>query len=229
MVRCVTTLTCPAPNTSSLLNFNTPFFGSARYAPEMYESASATVANVRVTPKLTLPESHRTCSPSTRSAPTYSRNTAPGVSAKTKLDFLQSGVPGLDFETEGRKVVDGDTAARADYYRRVTEPNRFYGGIGVKRLEDALRKGFSCEHMLALCDEALAAVTPQDVPLFIGRKSIALTRLERFKEAEQLLLTSAATTNASLRRTYLGMLGDFYADRATRYYAEPYAPMLWRA
>ena len=154
---------------------------------------------------------------------------APGVSAKTKLDFLQAGVPGLDFETEGRKVAEGDTGARSDYYRRVTEPNRFYGGIGVKKLEDALRKGVSCEHMLALCDEALASVPPQDVPLFIGRKSIALTRLERFKEAEQLLLTSAATTNASLRRTYLGMLGDFYADRATRYYAEPYAPMLRKA
>ncbi len=152
----------------------------------------------------------------------------PGVSAITKLDLLDAGVPGLDFATEGRKVADGDAAVRTEYYRRLTDPNRFYGGRD-KSLDKVLRKDFSCERLLELCDEALARTEPRDAPTFIGRKSVALTRLERFEEAEQLLLTSAAITNAYLRRTYLGMLGEFYAGRAERYYTGPYVPMLRKA
>ena len=42
--------------------------------------ASASVPKIRVVPNETVPESQRTRSPSTRSAPTYSRMTAPGDS-----------------------------------------------------------------------------------------------------------------------------------------------------
>ena len=150
----------------------------------------------------------------------------PGLPALARLDLLEAGIPGLDYEKDGLKAVANDPAALEKYYRRLTEPSR-YRDVETS-IGKALNPEFSREHWLELCDKAIAAC-PGRADDYRMRKADALVALGRAAEAEQLLFDGAATTNVAVRRSYLGKLGEFYSGRATRYYLDPAASPLRKA
>ena len=151
---------------------------------------------------------------------------APGLPAIARLELLEAGIPGLDYEKDGLKAVANDPAALAKYYMALTEPNR-YRDI-EKNIGKSLDPAYSREHWLELCDKAIAAC-PGRADDYRMRKADALVALGRAAEAEQILFDGAATTNVAVRRAYLGKLGDFYKDRATRYYLDPAASPMRKA
>ena len=152
-----------------------------------------------------------------------------GLTDATRLDLLEMGIPGLDFEKEGIKVAGTNAALRAKYYERCLDHLQKATGY-LNRGGNPLWYGQSSEHKLELAEMALAdkAVVDKNGQ-FAKRKVEALKELERFDEAEQYLLGLAASTNSYRRSSSLANLGDFYAERAKRCGSEPYAPILEKA
>ena len=109
----------------------------------------------------------------------------------------------------------GDERLRREYYsRRISSmvyANRGRGTIDPEKGPDA---------RLKLIDQM------EKDPAFAKKPDVADYRCEclidlgRFDAAEQLMLERAATTNVAVRKVWLNRLGDFYNDRAERYYAD---------
>ena len=152
-----------------------------------------------------------------------------GLTDATRLDLLDMGIPGLDFEKEGIKVAGTNASLRAKYYERCLD--RLQKATGYQnRGGNPLWYGQSSEHKLELAEMALAdkAVTDRNGQ-FAKRKVEALKELERFGEAEQYLLELAASTNGYRRSTSLANLGEFYAERAKRCGSEPDSTLLMKS
>ena len=152
-----------------------------------------------------------------------------GLTDAARLDLLEMGIPGLDFEKEGIKVAGTNAALRAKYYERCLDHLQKATGY-QNRGGNPLWYGQSSEHKLELAEAALAdkAIADRNGQ-FAKRKVEALKELERFDEAEQYLLGLAASTNSYRRSSSLANIGDFYSERARRCGSEPYAPILEKA
>ncbi len=153
----------------------------------------------------------------------------PALQPADKLDLLDMGIPGLDFEQEGVKVAGTNAALRAKYYERCLD--RITKASGYQnRGGNPLRYGQSNEHKLEVAEMALAdkGVTDRNGQ-FAKRKVEALKGLERFEEAEQFLLDLAASTNVKRRATASADLGEFYAERARRCASDPEPTLLMKA
>ncbi len=152
-----------------------------------------------------------------------------GLTDAARLDLLDMGIPGLDFEKEGIKVAGTNAALRAKYYERCLD--RITKASGYQnRGGNPLRYGQSNEHKLEVAEMALAdkGVTDRNGQ-FAKRKVEALKGLERFEEAEQFLLDLAASTNVKRRATASADLGEFYAERARRCASDPEPTLLAKA
>ena len=152
-----------------------------------------------------------------------------GLTDANRLDLLDMGIPGLDFEKEGIKVAGTNAALRAKYYERCLD--RLQKAAGYQnRGGNPLWYGQSSEHKLELAEMALAdKAVPDRNGQFAKRKVEALKELERFNEAEQFLLELAASTNSHRRATSLANLGEFYAERAKRCGSDPDPTLLMKS
>ena len=153
----------------------------------------------------------------------------PALQPADKLDLLDMGIPGFDFEQEGIKVAGTNAILRAKYYERCLD--RIVKAAGYQnRGGNPLRYGQSNEHKLEVAEMALAdkGVTDRNGQ-FAKRKVEALKGLERFEEAEQFLLELAASTNVKRRATASADLGEFYVERARRCASDPEPTLLMKA
>lgn len=146
----------------------------------------------------------------------------PGASAATRLNLLKGGISGLDYETEGWKLVEKEPKLQQTYFWELIDRTRF----GTSGLNEA----GSAEHRLAVCEKAIALLGKDAMGgAFVSAKANTLRRLGRDADAEKVLLETIATTNARPRAAAERALGEFYAAVAQRYYAEPDAPTLRKA
>ena len=132
--------------------------------------------------------------------------------------------PAFDIAAEGWKIVADVPDLHGRYYEGIL-PRRPIGQSTT--LDPAL----SSEHVLEICRKALddPAVTGGRRQTLQGREVDALIDLGREAEAEQRLLSLAATTDQRLRAMWSRRLGDFYVERARRYYRPSHAPTLLKA
>ena len=141
----------------------------------------------------------------------------PGADAALRLQLLKEGVAGLDYETDGWKLVEKESKQlQQAYFWELIDRTRF----GTSGIEEA----GSGEHRLAICEKAIAALGPGAMNgAFVGAKATTLLRLGRVDEAEKVLLQRLkdAGGNPRLRYTAYESLTDFCRGRAKRYYAEP--------
>lgn len=121
---------------------------------------------------------------------------------------------GFDAEAEMRKCADGDAELLSEVLRRVVQRiGRAQRGAGAK-----LKYSMSHEHVVELCDEALALPVERNREGFAEEKAKALEAMERYGEAEQIYLAQAATTDDRVRARWCQKLGDYYVRTAERYY-----------
>jgi tetratricopeptide (TPR) repeat protein len=154
----------------------------------------------------------------------------PALKPSDKLDLLDMGIPGLDFEKEGLAVAGTNGVLRARYYERCLDRISKANGY-QNRGGNQLWYGQSDEHKLEVAEAALAdaAIPENKKGAFVKRKIEALKGLERFAEAESYLLEQAATTNNQRRAPFLVDLGDFYVERARRCASKPEPSLLEKA
>jgi tetratricopeptide (TPR) repeat protein len=143
----------------------------------------------------------------------------PGLRPARRLDLTERYADwgfesGFDEEAEMRACAGGDPELLSEVLRRV-----------IQRIGRAQRKGFSRlkyaysrEHVVELCDEGLALPTERHRATFIEEKAKALEDMERYREAEEIYLAQAATTDNRRRASWCQKLGDFYVRTAERYY-----------
>ena len=154
----------------------------------------------------------------------------PALTPSDKLDLLDMGIPGLDFEKEGLKVAGTNGLLRARYYDRnldrITKASGYQNRGG-----NQLWYGQSDEHKLEVAEAALAdaAIPEGKKGIFVKRKIEALKGLERFDELEKYLVERTATTNSGPFAAASAALGEFYAERAKRLGGAPDAALLEKA
>ena len=141
----------------------------------------------------------------------------PGADAALRLQLLKEGVAGLDYETDGWKLVEKESKLlQQTYFWELIDRTR----IGTSGIEES----GSAEHRLAVCEKAIATLGPGAMNgAFVSAKATTLLRLGRVDEAERTLQQRLrdAGDNPRLRYTAYESLTDFYRGRAKRYYAEP--------
>lgn len=154
----------------------------------------------------------------------------PGLTEANKLGLLGRGIPGMDFEKDGWKLIADKPELHAWFYRTCFEAISRATGWQNKG-GNPLAYGQSDEHKLELADKAIAdaGIGERDKGMFYDKKLEALVGLERFDEAEQFLHSRAASTNSWQRAEASAKLGDFYVDRSARYYGDPNPALLQKA
>ena len=154
----------------------------------------------------------------------------PGLTEAEKLSLLNRGLPGMDFEKDGWKLIADKPELHAWYYRLCFEAISKATGWQNKG-GNPLSYAQSDEHKLELAEKAIddTGIRERDKSLFYDKKLEALVGLERFDEAEQFLHSRAASTNSWQRAEASAKLGDFYVDRAVRYYGAPNAGLMDKA
>ena len=153
-----------------------------------------------------------------------------GLSVPRRLDLLkkacESGIdPDLDFVTLGWKIAEPEHESHWIYYNYALRLLKTAGWNQNLRLE-AKHSG---ERAVEICERALRDPAIRDKRFYLESITGELVNLRRPAEAEQILLSNAATTNANDRHHYSLILGDFYKEQAKRYYDEPYAPLMEKA
>lgn len=132
--------------------------------------------------------------------------------------------PAVDVQAEAWKIAADEPALHGKYYENVLPPMPRAG----KATLDPAR---GSERALEICRQGLAD------PVVVGgvrakleaREVDALVDLGRYREAEQILLAHAATTNQGARALWSRRLGDFYTEQAKRYYLPSHGPTLGKA
>ena len=121
--------------------------------------------------------------------------------------------PGFDIASEAWKVAADEPALHGRYYEGILPPR-------PRGQSTTLDPALSSERVLEICRKAIAdpAVTGGRRQNVLGREVDALLDLGRNDEAEQRLLTLAATTDQRLRAAWSKRLGEFYVESARRYY-----------
>lgn len=154
----------------------------------------------------------------------------PGLEPAGKLDILARGIAGMDFEQEGWKIAAGIPELHGKYYAQCLQAIANAGSY-MNRGGNPLAYAQSDEHKLELAEKAIAdtAIPEREKKLFFDRKFEALKGLERFADVENMLLARAASTNAWQRAEASAQLGDFYVERAQRYYGDPEPTLLRKA
>ncbi len=132
--------------------------------------------------------------------------------------------PGFDIAAEGWKIAADVPDLHGKYYEGVLPPR-------PRGQSTTLSPALSSEHVLEICRKALddPAVTGGRRQTLQGREVDALIDLGREAEAEQRLLSLAATTDQRLRAMWSKRLGDFYVERARRYFLPSHEPTLQKA
>ncbi len=132
--------------------------------------------------------------------------------------------PAFDVQAEAWKLAEDVPALHGAYYLGILPP---YPRGQNTTLDPAL----SSERVLEICRQGLAdpAVAGGPRDRLRNREVDALVDLGRFQEAEQSLLSYAATTDQRTRATWCRRLGDFYVEQAWRYYLPSHAPTLRKA
>ena len=132
--------------------------------------------------------------------------------------------PGFDIAAEGWKIAEDVPDLHGKYYEGILPPR-------PRGQSTTLDPALSSERVLEICRKALddPAVTGGRRQALQGREVDALIDLGRDAEAEQRLLTLAATTDQRVRATWSRRLGDFYAESARRYFLPSHVPTLQKA
>ena len=132
--------------------------------------------------------------------------------------------PGFDVAAEAWKIAEHEPALHGRYYEGILPPR-------PRGQNTTLDPVLSSEHVLEICRKAIddPAVTGGKRQTLLNREIDALLDLGRNDEAEQRLLTLAATTDQRLRAAWSKRLGDFYAENARRYYLPSHEQTLRKA
>ena len=132
--------------------------------------------------------------------------------------------PSFNIASEAWKVAADEPALHGRYYEGILPPR-------PRGQSTTLDPALSSERALEICRKALddPAVTGGRRQTLLGREVDALLDLGRNDEAEQRLLTLAATTDQRLRAAWSKRLGDFYAESARRYYRPSHEQTLRKA
>lgn len=134
-----------------------------------------------------------------------------GLSAETKLAMLVSGVPGLDYETDGWTVVEKAPELQRRYFERLLG----WQGYPNKLQLTWFDKRGDATHLLAVCDKALSVCPEKEREYYRGRRRGYLVQLGRIDEAEKELLENVKKDEKN--GSAWMALGEFYANRARRY------------
>ena len=146
----------------------------------------------------------------------------PGLEPSQKLALLiKPGVPGLDVEEEGWKVIEGHPELYCEYFNHLRHITRF-GASGVEEKT-------SYEHRLAILEKALGTVPEERRMDYVGDYADALRHLGRIEEAEAALLPWGTNANPRVRAVAGDRLAAFYRETAKRYYGDPDAATLRKA
>ena len=152
---------------------------------------------------------------------------APGVSARMKLQLLAEGVPGLDYDAEGRKVVGEDPELWDVYTNHRLRQRSWQYAHTMSRLDPVSTP----EYGLKACEEGLAHI-PEKFrggytvwSLRAARRSF-LCALGRHAEVERELFLEVADAkdDPARARAYIA-LAELYKGMAPRYY-QPDEPVL---
>ena len=152
----------------------------------------------------------------------------PGLSKADLIDLVfrypVSIDPDFDVKAEAWKIAEGEPSLHGRYYAGILPAQ-------PRKQNDTLDPDQSSERALEICRTALAdpAVRGGQREQFLSREIDALLGLGRESEAEQLLLTLAATTDQRSRATWSKRLGDFYVESARRYYLPSHGQTLRKA
>ena len=132
--------------------------------------------------------------------------------------------PEFDIAAEGWKIAADVPDLHGKYYEGILPPR-------PRGQSTTLSPSLSSEHVLEICRKALddPAVTGGRRQTLQGREVDALIDLGRDDEAEQKLLTYAATTDQRVRAAWSRRLGDFYVESARRYFLPSHVPTLQKA
>ena len=132
--------------------------------------------------------------------------------------------PSFNIASEAWKVAADEPALHGRYYEGILPPR-------PRGQSTTLDPALSSERALEICRKALddPAVTGGRRQTLLGREVDALLDLGRNDEAEQRLLTLAATTDQRLRAAWSKRLGDFYVESAQRYYQPSHEQTLRKA
>ena len=146
----------------------------------------------------------------------------PGLTPAEKLRLLiKPGVPGLDVEEEGWKVVEGHPELYCEYFNHLRHITRF-GASGVAEKT-------SYEHRLSILEKALQTVPAERRMDYVGDYAETLRNLGRLEEAEAALLPWTTNEHPRVRAVAGDWLASFYRETAKRYYGEPDAATLHKA
>lgn len=139
-----------------------------------------------------------------------------GLNTSEKLTLLKGDIPGLDFEEEGDKITKGDRPVRWNYYSELLRRIRKYNVYGNSTLDPKK----SNEYFLEICNRILADKDMTDGEYWSAKteKVFALKNLERYDEAEKLLIEMSLQKYNSDKA--IMALGDYYVEMAYRYYAD---------
>ena len=151
----------------------------------------------------------------------------PGLSKADLLDLVLRYPteidPSFDKAAEAWKIAENEPELHGRYYEGILPAAR---GQNV-----TLDPSQSAERTLEICRKALEdpAVTGGRRMTILHREIDALLGLGRNDEAEQRILSLAATTDPRARATWCRRLGEFYVERARRYYLPSHEPTLRKA
>ena len=152
------------------------------------------------------------------------------LSWNRRLDMLRRMVEygplqDIDAEKIGWDIVKDEPKGHYQFYNLMLRVIQVRAWKKYNQLKD----NCSTEHIVELCDRAIADPAVDYKLRFISAKANALVNLRQLDQAEQILLSYSATTNDSLRYDTCMELGEFYKRTAVRYYDDPDAATLKKA
>lgn len=146
----------------------------------------------------------------------------PALSTTNRLRILRKfKIHGVDVETDGWKIVEGDPALYKEYFDMVRNEYRW----GPKELDERT----SYEHRIELMEKAMELVTGDDRQNFAFDLADAMRRIGKFEDGEQVLLPWTTNENKYVRAKAFSDLSRYYSDAAKRYYSEPNRDLLLKA
>lgn len=146
----------------------------------------------------------------------------PALSTTNRIKLLRKyGIPGMDIETDGWKIVEGDPGLYKEYFDMLR--NAYRGG--PKELDERT----SYEHRIELLRKAMELVPVGDRQGYASDLADALRRIGRFDEGEQVLLPWTTNEDKYVRAKGFSDLAAYYSNAARRYYSEPDRGLLLKA
>lgn len=147
-----------------------------------------------------------------------------------RLDLMKNAIENgplydLDFDRIAWDAVQDDPKAHYDFYRYALRIDLVRNRANYNRL----RKDCGPEHVITLCDRALADPAVGYKRDLINAKAEALLALRQPAQAEKFLVGYTTSTNANIRHDAFLALGDHYLRTARRYYGDPEPETLKKA